>query len=165
MLALQIADIRLFMKKFLLEQTFDHFLLLEGSITTFSTFRIDGTLHREYYSSEEQERLQGRKRACWKEVRPFCLELIKGRRTPLAFQITLQLSEANTERFLQQIGEPLPPEQVRGLLLNLRYDGQQLQCTTGTSLSVFSPDKRVDHAWDDMIQKFFSQQQIPFESL
>ena len=32
MIALQIADIRVFMKKLLLSETFDRFLLLEGSV-------------------------------------------------------------------------------------------------------------------------------------
>ena len=48
MIALQIADIRVFMKKLLLSETFDRFLLLEGSITTFNTFEIDGTFQKAY---------------------------------------------------------------------------------------------------------------------
>ena len=33
-------------------------------------------------------------------VIPFCLELIKGKKTPLAFHFTFQLSGPNTEKFL-----------------------------------------------------------------
>ncbi len=165
MLALKIVDVKTFMKKLLLEETFDHFLLLEGAITTFNTFRIDGTLHQAYYSQEEQEKINNRKLSFWSEVRPFCLTLIKGKKTPLTFQFSLQLSDANTQRFLSQIGDPMPKEHVRGLLLNLRYDSHGLQCTTGTSLAVFSIDKKIDHAWDDMVQKFLRQQEIPFECL
>jgi len=58
MIALQIADIKTFMKKLLLSQTFDRFLLLEGSITTFNTFHIDGRLQKSYYTQEEQERIK-----------------------------------------------------------------------------------------------------------
>ena len=60
MIALQIADIRVFMKKLLLSETFDRFLLLEGSITTFNTFEIDGTLQKAYYSAEEQDQIGDR---------------------------------------------------------------------------------------------------------
>ena len=60
MIALQIADIRVFMKKLLLSETFDRFLLLEGSITTFNTFEIDGTLQKAYYSAEEQDQIEDR---------------------------------------------------------------------------------------------------------
>lgn len=163
MTALQIADIKSFMKKFLLTDSFDRFLLLEGSITTFNTFQIDGTLRKSYYSREEQDLLMERSLSLWGEVRPFCLELIKGKRTPLSFRFTLQLSASNTEKLLTQTGVRIPSEQVRGLLMNLKYDGHTLSCTTGTSLSVFSMDKKLDHAWDDMVRKYFCQQGIPFE--
>ena len=76
MLALQIADIRVFMKKLLLSETFDRFLLLEGSITTFNTFEIDGTFQKAYYSAEEQDQIGDRSLSLWSEVRPFCFELI-----------------------------------------------------------------------------------------
>ncbi len=163
MVALQIADIRFFMKKLLLSSTFDHFLLLEGSITTFNTFHISGILKKSYFTIKEQEAMEDRSLSYWEEVRPFCFELIRGKRTPLAFHFTFQLSAPNMERFLAQAGTPVPADQIRGLLLNLRYDGSSLLCTTGTSLSVFLPDKNLDHAWDDMVQKFFHQQEIPYE--
>ena len=165
MVALQIADIKSFMKNLLLADSFDRFWLLEGSITTFNTFHIDGTLQKSYFTMEEQEQIESRTLSYWGEVRPFCLELIKGKKTPLAFRFTLQLSSANTEKLLSQAGIPIPAEQVRGLLLNLRYDGHTLLCTTGTSLSVFIMDKKLDHAWDDMVQKYFRQQGIPFETV
>lgn len=164
MTALQIADIRSFMKKFLLTDSFDRFLLLEGTITTFNTFRIDGSLQKSYYSQEEQDLLTERSLSLWGEVRPFCLTLIKGKRTPLSFRFTLRLSASNTEKLLLQTGIRIPPEQVRGLFMNLKYDGRTLSCTTGTSLAVFTMDKKLDHAWDDMVQKYFRQQGIPFET-
>lgn len=163
MTALQIADIKSFMKNFLLTDAFDRFLLLEGTVTTFNTFRIDGTLQKSYYTQEEQELLTERSLSLWGEVRPFCLELIKGKKTPLSFRFTFQLSASNTARLLAQTGIQIPPEQVRGLLMNLKYDGRTLSCTTGTSLAVFTMDKKLDHAWDDMVQRYFRQQGIPFE--
>ena len=165
MTALQIADIKTFMKQFLLSGTFDHFLLLEGNVTTFAAFHIDGTLHPSYFHAQEQELLGNRSLTFWGEVRPFCLELIKGRRTPLSFRFTLQLSHSNTEKFLAQTHSPIPSDQVRALLMNLRYDGHTLLCTTGTSLSVFTMDKELDHAWDDMVQRFFHRQEIPFQAV
>ena len=165
MIALQIADIKTFMKKLLLSESFDRFLLLEGSITTFNTFHIDGTLQKAYFTTEEQDRLENRTLSYWSELRPFCLGLIRGKKTPLAFRFTFQLAPSNVERLLAQTGISIPADQVRGLLLNLHYDGHALSCTTGTSLSIFTMDKKLDHAWDDMIQKYFHQQEIPFEIL
>lgn len=165
MIALNIADIKSFMHKLLLTETFDRFLLLEASVTTFNTFQIEGTLQKSYYTQEEQELLGERTLSFWGEVRPFCLSLIKGKKTPLSFRFTFQLSASNTQKLLTQTGVGLTSDQVRGLLINLRYDGHLLTCTTGTSLSIFTTDKKLDHAWDDMVQKYFRQQEIPCELL
>ena len=165
MIALQIADTKTFMQKLLLTDTFDRFLMLEATITTFNTFHIDGTLHPSYYTQEEQELLAERKHSLWAEVRPFCHTLIKGKKTPLSLRFTFELTAANTQKLLSQTGISLSLDEVRALLINLRYDSHLLTCTTGTSLMVFTPDKKLDHAWDDMVQKYLRQQGIPFEQL
>ena len=47
----------------------------------------------------------------------------------------------------------------------LKYDGQKLQCITGTAMNLFTMDKSLDQAWDTMVQKFFAQKEIAFEIL
>ena len=106
MIALQIQDIKNFMSKLLLSQTFDNFLLVEGTITTYNTFRIDGRVHKDFFTEEEIEErgLSDREFSLWKEVKPFCLELIKGKKTPLGFKFTFQLSKENTAKLLASSG-------------------------------------------------------------
>ena len=81
MISFQMEDVKAFMNKLLLSQTFDAFHVVEGSIITYSTFHFDGHLHPDYYTKEEQEALglSARRFARWQELKPFCLELIKGR--------------------------------------------------------------------------------------
>lgn len=167
MIALQIQDVKDFMGKLLLQHTFDAFLVVEGSITTYNTFHIDGRLHPDYYTAEEQEALKTSLRgfSLWQELKPFCLELIKGKRTPLGFRFTFRLSRENTEKLLTQAGSSFSLEQVDGLLLNLRYDETGLVCTTGTSLKLFTMDKSLEHAWDQMVQKFLLRQELIFTLL
>ena len=165
MVALQIQDIKNFMNKFLLSQTFDNFLLVEGSITTYNTFHIDGRIHRNFYTMEEQEELQIQKRdfSLWKEVKPFCLELIKGKKTPLSFKFTFQLSRENTEKLLSSSGiTSILPENISGLLFNIRYENAALNVITATNLNLFTLDKTLEHVWDDMIKRFLKQQEISF---
>ena len=165
MVALQIQDIKNFMSKLLLSQTFDHFLLIEGSITTFNTFRIDGRIHSDFFTEEEHEerRLRDREFSLWKEVKPFCLELIKGKKTPLGFKFTFQLSKENTTKLLTSSGiTSIQPENVSGLLLNIRYDNGALNVITATNLSLFTLDKTFERAWDDMVKRFLKQQEISF---
>lgn len=165
MIALQIQDIKHFMNKLLLSQTFDNFLLVEGTVTTYNTFRIEGRIHKDFFTEEEQEELQMRKRefSLWKEVKPFCLELIKGKKTPLNFKFTFQLSKENTSRLLNSSGiTSILSENISGLLLNIRYDNGTLNVITATNLNLFTLDKALEHAWDDMVKRFLKQQEISF---
>ena len=165
MIALQIQDIKNFMSKLLLSQTFDNFLLVEGTITTYNTFRIDGRIHKDFFSEEEIEErgLNNREFSLWKEVKPFCLELIKGKKTPLGFKFTFQLSKENTLKLLTSSGiTSLQPENVSGLLINIRFDSNGLSCITATNLNLFTLDKSLEHAWDDMVKRFLKQQEISF---
>lgn len=56
-------------------------------------------------------------------------------------------------------------DDIQGLYLNLRYDSTGLQCITGTSFKSFSMDKSLEHAWDNMVQKFFQKKGLDFEIL
>ena len=167
MISLQIEAIKPFMNKLLLHPTFDAFLLVEGTVTTCNTFHIDGHLNPDYYSKEEQESLGlgNRRFSRWQELRPFCLELIKGKRTPLGFRFTFQLSPENTEKLLTQTESPFFPKDVNGLILNIRYDSAGLFCTTAASLALFTMDKSLEQSWDQMVQKFLLKQDIAFTLL
>lgn len=164
MISLHILDVKGFMSQLLLHDTFDRFYLTEASVTTFGTFFIDGHMQRDYYSSEELEQEEfSQPYSYWKQIRPFCLALIKGKKTPLNFKIVFQLSAANTEKLLLQSGTSLTLSDIGGLYLNLHYNGQELHCVTGTSLNLFTLDKSLEHAWDEMVRKFFRAKEIPAE--
>lgn len=163
MIALQVQDVKDFMSRLLMGNTFDAFWLCEASITTFVTYNIDGSLHKDFFDSEQAEILSRNERtfSLWKELKPFCYSIVKGKRTPLHFKIVFQLSRQNLEKMLAGSGLDWKPEDVFGLYLNLQYDGSSLTCTTGSSLKTFSMDKSLDRLWDDMVRNFFRQQSIP----
>lgn len=165
MISLKILDTKNFMKHLLLQETFDHFLMVDSSITTFNTFSIDGVLQKSYYTEEELEfaGLTGTVYTKWYQTRPFFYSLVKGNHTPLNFKIVFQLSPNNTEKLLTGAGSSLTPADVAGLYLNVKFDGKQATCITGSSLNIFTLDKTLEHAWDEMIKKFFLQKEIPFE--
>ena len=164
MISLQIKDVKAFMNKLLLQPVFDAFLVVEGSVVTYNTFHIDGHLQPDFYTKEEQEELglSTRRFSRWQDLRPFCLELIKGKHTPLGFRFTFQLSPENTRKLLEQTESPFSLSDINGLILNIRYDNNGLFCTTGTSLSLFTLDKSLEQSWDQMVQKFLLRQEISF---
>ena len=162
MIALALTDVKECMGKLLLSETFDPFYFIEGEIVTFSTFTMDGYLRKDFF---DEENAPEREYALWKDVREFCFSIIKGKRTPLSFKFVLGLSDSNIEKLLLQQELDFKPQDVRGLYINLKYDGQNLQCVTGTAMNLFSMDKSLEQAWDKMIQKFFTQKEIKFELL
>lgn len=156
MVSLQITDIKAFMNRLLLSDYFDAFYLSEAAFVTFSTFHIDGKLNKDYYSQEEleEQKMTDQDSCTWKQVRPFCLDLIKGKHAPLKFKIVFRLSPANTEKLLKQADIPLTSQDISGLFLNIHFQTGSLTCTTGTVLRIFTMDKTLDQAWDKMIQKY-----------
>lgn len=162
MIALSLTEVKECMSKLLLSETFDPFLFIEGEITTFATFTMDGYIKKEFFSEGDAPE---REYALWKEVREYCFSLIKGKRTPLSFKFVLGLSDSNITKLIQQQGLDFELEDVRGLYINLKYDGQKLQCVTGTAMNLFTMDKSLEQAWDVMVQKFFTQKEIKYEVL
>lgn len=166
MIAFKLTNIKACMSHLLLMETFDSFLLIEGEITTFNTFKIDGFIQKHFYTSEELEQMGSLPEyAYWKQLREYCFSLIKGKRTPLGFRFVFSLSPKNIARLIEQNGLEFHVEEVQGLYLNLRYDSNGLQCITGTSFQSFSMDKSLEQAWDTMVQKFFQKKGIDFEIL
>ncbi len=167
MIALQVQDIKNFMSKLLIGTDFDAFWLSEASITTSVTYNIDGLLKSDFFDTQESEiiKAEGREYALWKDIKPFCFSMMKGKKTPLHFKIVFILSKKNTEKLLTGNHVPLSLDDIFGLFVNFQYDGTHLTCTTGTSVKTFTLDKTLDHVWDELLQKFFRQQQIPYEIL
>lgn len=167
MIALQISNIKDFMNRLLKSTLFDTFLLVEATITTYSTFTIDGRLHREFFDPQVQKTLakNGRTYALWGEIKPHCLSVIRGKRTPLHFKIIFQLPKENTSQMLSKSGSPLAPEEVAGLFLNLHFSESGLSVTTGTSYHIFTLDKTFDTFWDKAVLTFLNQQDISYEQI
>ena len=149
------------MQHLLLKPNFDSFALLEGEITTYNTFRIDGYIHKNFYEDAPLKDYSS-----WGDLREFCFHIIRGKRTPLNFRFILSLPKEEFEAFL--IDQEIPSlshSDIQGLYLNFKYDGTNLQCITGTSLNIFTMDKTLENVWDNYARKFFLNKEIDFESL
>lgn len=166
MLALKISDVKDFMNKLLLGEVFDHFSLVEASITTFNTFTINGQLQYDFFDTDTNTALQEKPAgySLWHDVKSYCFSIIRGKRTPLNFKIVFELSHDQIQSLLrnEEHADNIP---VRNFYLNIQFRNQALLCTTGVSYSSFSPDKRLEHLWDDSLTAFFSKHHISFEKL
>ncbi len=158
MKALSLPDIKDFTSHLFLKDTFDGFYFIEGEFVTFNTFQIDGYIQKDFFDTGAELP----EYSYWKNVREYCLSLIRGKRTPLSFRLVLSLSRKNIIRLIRQNGLSVLPDDVQGLYLNIHFDGKSLTCVTGTSSKTFSMDKSLEHAWDETAEKFFRQKEITF---
>lgn len=167
MLALNLIEVKECMGKLLLHDTFDSFSFIEGDITTFITFHINGFIKKDFYDTVEQNNLTelGKTHASWGETRDYCFQLIKGNKVPLEFKFVLNFSSDNTKLLLQTHLPSLDPEEVTGLYLRFHYEHDNLTCITGTSTKTFSMDKTLEHLWDETASKYLKQKGLLFEVL
>lgn len=175
MLLLKISDIKQLMNKLLIESAFDQFLLSEANISMASTYIIDGHINKSFYSSDELSdlkseaesngRIFSERMQRWEQIKPYCLSIIKGKKTPAAFKFTFCLSDENVVKFLNSSNLSLSPNDIANLTLNIKYDGSDLSATTAVSLNTFTLDKSIDASWDKMIKKFFDANKIGFEEM
>ena len=149
------------MSHLLLKPTFDNFSFIEGEITTFNKFTFDGYIQKEFFEEDPEKTFSD-----WKDLRVFCFSLIKGKRTPLGFKFVLSLNPKHFEKFIEANNlEGFEASNVKGLYLNFKYDGTNLQCVTGTSLGIFSLDKSLENTWDEYVKKFFAKVEIEWETI
>ena len=146
MISFRILEMNRFMGKLLKGEDFDGFLLKEGFLRTNMEYRFSGQLFTDYFDTEEQKRLD-EKYVYWGALRPTLFELIKGKRTPLAFSFTLLLTGNDTAQMLVRrqvnIGEDSP-----SLFLQIRFEHGTGRIITGTARNTFTLDKSLEEAWD-----------------
>ena len=115
MIALKLTNVKACMSHLLLMDTFDSFLLIEGEIMTFNTFKIDGFIQKNFYTSEELEQMGTLPEyAYWKQLREYCFSLIKGKKTPLGFRFVFSLSPKNIARLIEQNKLGLNADDIQG---------------------------------------------------
>lgn len=157
MRALQVLDVKGFMAKLLMQETFDELLVSELVVQTFARFEIDGKLNNEYYNSDELEQLQGRTNAKWEELRPMIFSIIKGKKTPLSFQIHLILTNSQTQKLMEQYQITSEDREQAELYFHIKFSKNDLYVISGVSRAKFSLDKSIEHAWDDKLEHYMKQ--------
>lgn len=167
MLSIRILDVKDFMNKLLIGDTFDFFETLNLSITTFNTFSIDGKYHSDFFDTEKRDSLKEIhcNYSSWNDLKSYAYSIIRGKRTPLQFKIIFQLPYQKILFLLEQNHCHISSELIGGLFFNLQYKNKELYCTTGISFQSFVPDHTVKQLWDSYVMDFLKSSGIIFELL
>lgn len=143
---------------------FDSYHMEEAVITTATTYRLEGKLHQEFFAPEEREGITD-EYVLWSKMKPFCYEIIKGKRTPLSFSFVFHAPTALSAEILASADTTLRETDIRALVLQIRYDGEKIHCVTGTSLNLFTMDRSVEEAWDSYLPTMLFAMGVGFEVL
>ena len=170
---------------------FDSFLLSELMLTMGITYHINGRTVPEFYSKDELDELQSPlvEYASWKEIRPLCFDIIKGKKTPVRFQITLLIPatsllsiivsdapisssiehapvSSSVERAPKQASmESIPgSDLISHYILTIRYEAGKCQIISGCNYQSFSASKDAEKEWDSTAATFLSKYGIQFET-
>lgn len=149
-----IEDIKRFTTLLFLKDTFDFFETGDVSIQTFTHFQISGTRNLAFYDSDERTLLSSH--CTWNQLRPFCLQIIKGKRLPLSFKIVFFANNLST------LFSPSLQESISHCSMTILYKNGKLSCITGIAYSQFTLDRSAETLWDNTIEQFLQKQLIPF---
>ena len=160
MIALKISNTRHFMAALLTSELFDTFLIESAELRTANTFTIDGHVNKEFYGEEDADR-QEYELSFWKNLRPVCYELIKGKHTPVSFKFILCLTPEKKDELLEAELSAV----VSSLVFIIRFSEGHITITTGAALSGFTLDKSYEKIWDEYVKRFLSTVGLEYEEL
>ncbi|MCR5784974.1 MAG: DUF5721 family protein [Eubacterium sp.] len=165
MTALKITEVKDFMNRLLMQDTFDFFYLVRADIVRDYSVSIDGIISPQFYTEEEKEILgiKGDKFLKYGKLRDGILGHIKGKRSPLLFKLTLAMKA--DEALLNMKGEANTKSSIEEFLINIKFDSKGLVLTTGVSYSSFNPDKSSELLWDEYICEFLKSRDIVCENI
>ena len=165
MIALKITGLGSFMSRLFSGNTFDSFLLAEGTLRMGVTWQVDGKLNRDFFDKSTWEDPSQRPYdyAAWSQVRPFLRDLIRGKRVPVSFHFILHLKPEIMQAMLEKEGDNELISCVGAFVLTIRYKNGEASLLTGISMKSFTMNKNADRLWDKTIRRFLEANEIAFE--
>lgn len=155
MTSIELKDIKSFMSKLLVKDTYDKLLVSEITLTTGNTYTMNGQINKSFYTEDELNALPDKEYATWESFRPTCFSLIKGSKTPAFFKIIFLLPKDVVEDLLKSNSLDYSLADIKALFINLKYQDGKLTCVTGTSLAIFTLDKSLENAFDRFVSTLF----------
>ncbi len=155
MKSFDVEDIKSYMNQLLVGDMFDDFCLYEARVKSSLDYFVGGRLNMEYYDEEEKEALGNTEYVSWDKVKPVIYELMKGKKRPLNFKIILMYNRCKLVELIESNNLPIKPEDIGALFYNIHFESDSLNVTTGTSLKVFTLDKRLEQLWDETVEKYY----------
>ena len=155
MKSFEVEDIKNYMNQLLVNERFDSFYLYEARVKGALDYFVGGKLNIEYYDEDEKNEFDDSEYISWSKVKQIIYDLMKGKKLPINFKIILMFNRDNIKRLIEMNNLPVKADDVGALFYNIHFEAGQLNVTTGTSLKVFTLDKRLEQLWDETVEKYY----------
>lgn len=159
MLALKVIneDIKYFMSQLLVESTFDNFLFRDIKISSFTDFMITGIKNKEKILDEIPENTNDGNEIIeyltWNDIKPYVFNIIKGKVKPNSMRIIF----SPTKTLMEEISS-----EASAMFLNINFDKEFVQITTGSSQKIFSLNNTAQKSWEEYVINFLRENKIPY---
>lgn len=155
MKSFEVEDVKNYMNQLLVNERFDSFYLYEARVKGALDYFVGGKLNMEYYDEDEKNEFDDSEYISWSKVKQIIYDLMKGKKLPINFKIILMFNRDNIKRLIEMNNLPVKADDVGALFYNIHFEAGQLNVTTGTSLKVFTLDKRLEQLWDETVEKYY----------
>lgn len=142
------SDIKIFMKKLFVQDAFDKLDIREVKLKTLVTYDIDCTKNNSFADTGTESRFTR-----WGELRNTISFLIKGNKRPAYMKLVFSLDEEQLSAI---------DKNAASAFINIIYENDKVSGYAGSSQRVFSLDKNVENAWDDVVKRFLKKNEIPY---
>ncbi|HHU71278.1 MAG TPA: hypothetical protein GXZ21_04480 [Clostridiales bacterium] len=163
MISLKIPEVKIFMAKLLTQEVFDTFIVKDMELVTFTSFKMNGSFHKGFFTEEELDERVEKHATLWSDIRSIAFAMIRGNKTPLSLKIVFQLPRNLTEKLMERLTGQMNVEDIGGLYMNVRFEKDVLHIITGTAIKTFTLDKTLEQEWDSKVKEILKHQGIIYE--
>lgn len=159
MLAFECLDLKKFMNSLLIDNTFDSFVFIKGSFMTDFYTSIDGTLNKDENDDNKESFIS------YKVIKPFIFQLIKGKKLPRAFKMTLGMPKDALNKYSNKYEPDTKDVKLNGLFINIKYENSTLSVTSACSINGLDLNHIFDTHWDNSVQTFFNEKGLEMNNI
>lgn len=142
----EISDVRGLMNALLVNNVFDAYYVIEVRVNVRNSWTIGGKIDS---SDDENGNNQYLK---WSELKTSVFNIVRGKTLPKLLNVSFIMPEDIVGKVLDKAGGQYSVNDIKSLHMNLRFENSILSIISGTTLSGFSMDKTIEHAWDGVCE-------------
>lgn len=154
--AYEILDLKRCTKLLFSDNIFDEFFVQETEILTYNRFSIDGRIQKSYFDTQDTGEIA--KFSKWRDIKPICFDLIKGKRLPLSFKIVLKYPDIDMG--LDDASRKILNNESYDFFINIKYEEKKLSFISAASMKKFDMDKNIISEWDRYIRDFLKKNEV-----